>query len=85
MILRCYSVKDTAVDAFMPPFFERHDGAASRAFANAVKDPNHAFSKSPGDFLLYFIGLFDDSLGSISSPVSIQLIIRGAEIAKSGL
>lgn len=73
MILRVFSVRDTAADAFMPPFFERATGAALRAFEAAVNDPQHVFHRSPADFILYEIGHFDDDTGSLEAIQHVQL------------
>lgn len=84
MILQVYSVKDLAVDAFMPPFYERSDGAALRAFSAAIGDPKHLFARNPGDYVLYHVGMFDDSSGLlqpvIGNPV---LVYRGLDIVQS--
>lgn len=82
MILHVFSVFDSAVQAYMPPFFERSHGAAIRAFANAFVDPNGNFSKRPADYDLYALGTFDDVSGVLSSDVSVTCLLRGVD-AKS--
>lgn len=65
MILHVYSVFDSAVQAYLPPFFERSDASAVRAFRRACLDPNHSFFASSSDFSLYYLGEFDDATGMI--------------------
>lgn len=66
MILHLYSVFDSAVQAYLPPFCERSDAAAVRAFRRACLDPNHAFAVSGKDYSLYYLGDFDDATGSLT-------------------
>nr|DAV55806.1 MAG TPA: DNA binding protein [Microviridae sp.] len=67
MILHIYSIFDNKARAYLPPFFMVNDQVAYRAFADAVADPSHQFSKNPNDYCLYCIGSFDDSTGGILS------------------
>lgn len=57
------TVRDTAVQAFMPPFFSRHMGEAMRSFGDLVRDPQSNVSRHPTDFHLYLLGEYDDVTG----------------------
>lgn len=61
------SVRDSAVNAFMPPFFSRHLGEAMRSFGDLVRDPQSNVSRHPVDFQLYLLGEYDDTTGLITS------------------
>lgn len=63
MKLNVYAVLDNAAGAFLPPFFMHNHAVAIRAFAQAVNDSDHQFSKSSNDYCLYCIGSFDDVNG----------------------
>lgn len=65
MIHNLYSVFDTKAEAYLPPFVMQTDEQAKRAIANAVNDTNHEFCKNPDDYILYAVGSFDDSIGTI--------------------
>lgn len=79
MILRIYSVYDGAVQAYMPPFFERANGAALRAFQNAVQDEKHVFSKRPADYQLMILGEFDDATGYVER-LGPELLARAVDL-----
>lgn len=77
MILQLYSVKDTKVGAFMPPFVARARGEALRNFQSAVGDKDHQFAKFPADYELWFLGKYDDGTGLVES--SPERVIGGNE------
>lgn len=69
MILRCYSVFDRKSLVYAPPFFSHTDGSAVRALEGGVSDVNSAIGSHPTDYVLFFIGTYDDAKGAMS-PVS---------------
>jgi hypothetical protein len=86
MILNIYAVRDSAVEAFLQPFFSPTDGAAIRSLTEAVNDPKHPFATGPQYYALYHLGSFDDSNGVLSPLESggprflldcIQVVIKG--------
>lgn len=81
MITHCYSVRDKAVEAFLPPFFVRHTGEAIRSFADAVLDEKHQFNKHSSDYTMYHIGTFDDVSGVFSALADPVRVISALEIA----
>lgn len=68
MKMEAYSVFDKAVNAFMAPFFCRSRGEALRSFISAVNDEKGPFALNLPDYTLYYIGLWDDASGSLTSP-----------------
>lgn len=61
------AVYDTVSQMYAPPFYALSKGDAIRSFSNAVNDKNMGdLHKHPKDFLLYFLGEFDDRSGSLS-------------------
>lgn len=58
-----YSVYDVVIREYMGPFVARNDAAASRQFADAVRNPEHLFGRNPSDFTLYRLAGFDDENG----------------------
>lgn len=60
-----FTVYDSKVEAFLPPFFMASRGAALRSFGDTCNDKNHHFNKHPEDYTLFLIGTFDDSNSEI--------------------
>lgn len=67
MRLQVFSVYDQAVALFMPPIFLRSKGEAVRALRLSLKG-EHAFAQSPDDYVLYWLGYFDESTGTFEPP-----------------
>lgn len=63
MKLQMFAVLDQAVGAFLQPFFSRAKGEAIRSFSDAVNDKEHMFFRHSTDYVLFFLGEFDDSSG----------------------
>lgn len=63
MMQQVYSVYDGKAEAYLPPFLMNAKGMAERAFMQALLDTDHMFAKFPGDYYLFFVGMFDDSTG----------------------
>lgn len=63
MIMKIYAVRDSAVEAFLQPFFSPSDGAAIRSLTDAVNDKEHQFFKNAKDYALWRLGSFDDASG----------------------
>lgn len=79
MKVLCYSVRDEATQAFLPPFYARHIGEAVRSFSDAVLDTSHQFHKHRSDYVLYEVGAFDDVAGGLSGKEP-QRVVGALEI-----
>ena len=64
-MLKVFCVHDSAVGAYLQPFFMRSKGEAVRGFTEVCNDSESQFNKSPRDYVLYEIGDFDDQTGRI--------------------
>lgn len=69
-----YSVFDCKANAYAQPFYAPNRPVALRNFAAAQEDPNSVLSKFPGDFVLYELGTFDDTGGTIEISTNPQPI-----------
>lgn len=71
MMSRCYSLFDRKALWYAPPFQATTDGAATRTLADAVAEPNSMVGRHPGDFVLFFVGHWDDQKGAMipASPL----------------
>ena len=72
-----YTVRDDVAETFCLPYVCMNDGVAVRAFYHGCKDPGSMISKSPGDYALYVIGVFDDDTGVIVPEVP-RMLVRGS-------
>ena len=63
MRLKVYSIYDTAVGAYLRPFYARADGEAFRAFQKLALDSTHEVGQTPEDYQLFFLSVFDDNAG----------------------
>lgn len=72
MIMKIFSVFDSKAAFFGNPFFDQNEGSAIRNFSDAVNDssnPNNMWHKHPEDFSLFYLGEFDNLVGSFSSDI----------------
>ena len=80
MIHKVYSIYDSKAEVYTLPYFSKMEAEAIRYFSNWVNDPNHQFGKNPEDYTLFYIGEYDDNLGTFeqshqeSKGVGIQYI-----------
>ncbi|WNK13529.1 MAG: nonstructural protein [Microvirus sp.] len=58
-----FTVYDNAVKAYLQPFFCRSKGEAVRSFTDACNDEKSQFNKYAADYVLFFLGEFDDAEG----------------------
>lgn len=84
MNMKVFSVRDSAVEAFLQPFFSPTTGAAIRSLSEAVNDSAHQFFKNAKDYSLWHLADFDDATGTlvpVTPPVPIvnciELITKG--------
>lgn len=70
MILNMYAVFDAAVHSYAQPFYlaesSTHD-EARRVFSVAASDKASKLYQSPHDFMLVYVGQFDDQRGLVES------------------
>jgi len=67
---KMYSVYDSAVGSYMRPFFCHNDPEAIRTFLMAQKDEATPFFHHPEDYVLFYIGEFEEVTGLIKIPTS---------------
>lgn len=77
-----FSVFDSAVGSYSPPFWVRAGGLAIRDFRLEMANKDSRLSKSPGDYSLFFLGEFDDESGSFSILEAPKRVLTGFEALK---
>lgn len=83
MRLQAFTVRDAAVEAFLPPFFVRGIGEALRSFKAACMDQQHMFHRNIADYSLFAVGYFDDGKG-VFEPLPVpELVTTALDICKS--
>lgn len=75
------SVRDSAAEIFGQPFFVPSRGVALRSFADEVNRAavDNALNQHPEDFILYELGVFDESTGLFNCHEPQQLS-RGKDV-----
>lgn len=81
MILKIFSIRDAAAEAFFPPFFMATRGMAMREFETACKNTESNIGRYPSQFNLYELGEFDDAVGTIDVHPEPHLVIQGLSMA----
>jgi len=67
MKLKVFAVYDSAVGAYLQPFFMQSKGQAIRAWQDTINDPKTQFNAHPSDFTLFELGEYDDSNGTFEN------------------
>lgn len=76
-----FAVRDITADVFAAPFVSQNRNTAMRDFGHACQDVQSQLSKSPEDYQLFFLGTFDDDLGSIAG-VKPELVANATQFVK---
>lgn len=82
MKFKVFSVYDQKAQAYLPPFFMHNTALATRAFRDAVNQPDHAFQRNPEDYLLFVVAEFDDSSGVFEVPAAPVLVVNGLQCVR---
>lgn len=75
MITRAYSIYDRKALIYSAPFFAPNDQVATRTLGDAAADPNTSLGRHPGDYVLYFVGDFDDQKGILQSVAPLVHVV----------
>ncbi len=67
MTEKVFTVYDSKIEAFLPPWHARTSGEAIRQFTDAAMDTKTQFSRHPSDFTLFEIGSFDNLTGTFTN------------------
>lgn len=79
MRLVVVAVRDSAVDAFMRPFFVPSTGMAVRSFRDEVARSESEMFRHPADYELFQLAEFDEETGKFENLASPRSLIRGAD------
>ena len=82
MLLNAYTLFDYKALVYSPPFFVSADGAAVRMVQDLVNDNNTQVGRHPADFVLYCIGTFSDTNGSLEPTTPLRHIMDAVALVK---
>lgn len=82
MELVVVAVRDSAVDAFMRPFFVPTTGVAVRSFRDEVLRKESDMFRHASDYELFHIASFDEETGRFVNLESPRSLLRGADCAE---
>lgn len=82
MILKIFSIRDSAVDSFGTPMFNTHTGGMVRAFTDEVNRAaeDNPYYKHPDDYELYEIGTFETDNAQLVLG-EIQMVCRAKDVS----
>lgn len=80
MILNAYTVYDNKALCYSAPFFSNTDGSAVRMFSDLANDTNTNVGRHPGDFSLFCVGLFNDSMAMLEPKLPIRHVIDATSL-----
>lgn len=75
MITKAYSVYDRKTLVYSPPFYAPTDGAAMRIISDAAGDVNSQLGRHPMDYVLFYVGDFDDLKGILLAVTPLMHVV----------
>lgn len=79
MKLVVVSIRDSALAAYMRPYFCPTTGVAIRAFQDAMKKDQEMYSHRD-DYVLFKLGTFDEESGKFDNMDSPEQLFRGSDV-----
>lgn len=75
MRLNIYCTYDRKAFMYHLPFYALNDAVAVRILSDEVSNPNSSVSRHPNDYVLYFVGAFDDQNGQLWPEQPVRHVI----------
>ncbi len=77
---KIFSIFDSVAQCYLPPFCLHEKAMAVRTFGDCVNSSDHQFGKHPGDYTLFELGSFDDSVCVVSCTPGAVKLVNGLEL-----
>lgn len=77
MILKVFSIFDSATGAYNQPFFMLTAKEAIRAFERMANDETSGICQNPSDYHLYYLGTYDNAVGYFHQDENIKSLGSG--------
>lgn len=81
MKLDMVTIYDSAVGAYMRPFFAPSRAAAVRSFGDEVNRVGSEMHAHPDDYALCHVGVWDDASGMFEGT-EVDVIVRGKDVIR---
>lgn len=85
MQLKMYAIRDAKAELFRQPFCKLTHGEAERDFKTLVNDEQSQVNKYPEDYDLYYLGVYDDNSGKLTTLDTPEHIIKAVQLKKANL
>lgn len=82
-ILKVFSIRDTALEAYFRPFYHTHSNGALRIFKDEINNSQSDLFKHYADFILFELGEWDDSNARFDLHPDPVQISRGKDVFES--
>lgn len=69
MIRKVFAIFDSKGKVFSNPYFFNEEGEILREFIDLANDPQSKVNKHPEDYILFKIGSYDDTTGSLEAVI----------------
>ena len=79
---KCFSIFDSAAEAYLPPFVLPTEGMAIRVFTDCCNSEKHQFGVNPGDYTLFELGVFDDATALFEALPAGMKLVNGLEVVR---
>lgn len=79
---KVYAIYDKAAETYHRPFVEATDQLAIRAFCQAWKPEEKSFQMFADDYVLYYLGTFENEQGFFESEDTNRKIFDGQMLRK---
>lgn len=82
MQINCYSLFDTKAGYFGLPFYAQTHGEAMRICIDAAQDMRSTIARYPNDFILHWLGIYDNSTGQVTTMLPDSIGTVGAMLPR---
>lgn len=82
MLHKVFTIYDSKAELYLPPFYFRTAGEATRAFEESCNDPQHQFHRHSEDFTLFELGTYDDGNAAFSIGATPYALGKALEYVK---
>lgn len=79
---KAFSIRDSKGMCYLTPFFKKSLGEAERDFMTLVNDERSMVAKYPDDYDLWYLGEFDDDLGTLASLQTPQHVAKAISLVR---
>lgn len=76
------AIRDSAVNAYMPPWCAPAQQAAIRAFSDEIQKADSPMARHPSDYELFHVGYWEDTTGEMEPLKAPELMARAKDLLK---